>query len=111
MVDDTQVAQAVDALRALYEEHGDGYCFPSDKIWTKLVGEPLPSAQRPHIVRRLASRGYIVTTGRTTTAVSDARKGAPTTEYTFGSEISPESIAVAWEGSGNTWSYLLPPPF
>lgn len=110
MVDDSQIQQAIDAVTVLHLERGDGYCFPADEIWTKVAGTPPPSGQKPHVVKRLASLDYLIETGRTTRAVSSARKGAPTTEYTFGPAISPESINLAWAGANSNWSYLEDEP-
>lgn len=112
MVDDKQFGLAVNAVQALFEEKGVGYCFPSDVVWTKFKGPEIESGQKPGVIKRLAAEGYLLGTGRTAKSVSVLRKGAPTTEYTFGPEISRESITAAWEGANSNWSYLEdePPP-
>ena len=84
-----------DAVRRFFKAKGAGHCFPSDEIWQYFTGsEPTPG-EKPGLVRALAKSNYIVPTGRTAKAVSGARKGSPTKEYTFGSELSPESLAIA----------------
>lgn len=110
MADKDQFQQAVDALRALFEEKGPGYCFPPDEIWTKLTGTPPPSGQRPSLINQLRSGSYIVATGRTSAAVTGKRKGSPTKEYTFGPEISPDSLKISLEGVSGQWSYLEDTP-
>mgnify|MGYP005847808891 CR=1 FL=1 len=82
------------AVNKLYEETGSGYCFPPDKLWEFIDLDAL--GQTPHAVTNyLKKESFIVSTGASIKSVSPLRKGAPVTEYTFGSEIDPNSLAVA----------------
>ena len=83
------------AVKKLFEKNGAGYCFPSDEVWTNYEGPELTSAQRPGLIMGLVRNKFIVATGRMTTAISKARKGSPTKEYTFGEAISPDSLQIA----------------
>lgn len=83
------------AVRGIFNEHGSGYCFPSDLIWEYLEGPQPESTARPGLIKKLAREQFIAATGRMTSAVSGARKGSPTKEYTFGIEVDPESIEAA----------------
>lgn len=110
MADPNYIDQAVAALRKMYEKEGAGYCFPSDKIWSNVIG-PLPlSTQRPGVIKNLETQGYIAATGRRTRAVSEARKGAPTTEHTFGPQICADSLNLALEADSVSWSYMRDQP-
>ncbi len=108
-ISEQQIQQVIEAIKALHNDKGDGYCFPSDEIWGNMSSPPL-SPQKPAVIKKVASDGYILGTGRTTRAKSGPRKGAPTTEYTFGPEISPDSIDIALQGSDSDWSYLEDQP-
>src|SRR3546814_1148200 len=72
------------AVQKLYDEHGSGYCFPSDLIWKYLTGLQPNGTAKPGLIKALDRENYIVSTGRMTKAVSGTRKGSPTKEYTFG---------------------------
>lgn len=110
MADQDAVQIAIEALKEMHGEKGDGHCFPSDEIWAHYKGELPASGKRPPLVNYLAANGYLAATGRTAKSVSVARKGAPTTEYTFGEKISPESLDMARERTSGAWSYLADPP-
>lgn len=90
---------AIHAVEALYELKGTGYRFPSDAIWAYIGGAEPESVAKPGLVKQLNSQGFIEKTGRTTKAVSGPRKGSPTSEYTFGERISPESVSIASQAS------------
>jgi hypothetical protein len=92
------------AVERLFEEFGAGYCFPSDKIWEALEEDQALSLTKQQIIRRLSGEGYIARTGRVTRAVSKARKGAPTNEYTFGPSVSPISLDLATRPQGGSSS-------
>ena len=83
------------AVRKLFEERGSGYCFPSDLLWQYLDGPQPAGPQKPALIKALDREQYIVATTRTTRAVSGARKGSPTKEYTFGAAISADSLGKA----------------
>lgn len=84
-----------EAVQKIFDEHGSGYCFPSDLVWQYLDGIQPDGAQKPGLIKGLDKSRHIVATGRMTKAVSGARKGSPTKEYTFGSSISPDSLGKA----------------
>lgn len=82
------------AVRSLYKDKGPGYCFPPDKLWDYVNPESLGIT--PHAaISALKKQHYIVKTGGNARSVSEARKGAPVTEYTFGSAVDKESLAIA----------------
>src|SRR3546814_17267069 len=83
------------AVQKLYDEHGSGYCFPSDLIWKYLTGLQPNGTAKPGLIKALDRENYIVSTGRMTKAVSGTRKGSPTKEYTFGVAISSDSLGKA----------------
>lgn len=83
------------AIQKLFDERGPGYCFPSDLIWSYLDGPQPEGAQKPALIKGLDRTNFIVPTGRMTKAVSGARKGSPTKEYTFGAAIAPDSLTKA----------------
>ncbi|MFA5593253.1 MAG: hypothetical protein WC989_08070 [Micavibrio sp.] len=87
------------AVINLFEKNGVGYCFPSDEIWIHYNGTELTSSEKPGLIRKLVKNEYIVATNRITRAVSGARKGSPTKEYTFGKTVSPESLQAATANS------------
>src|SRR3546814_14936904 len=68
------------AVQKLYDEHGSGYCFPSDLIWKYLTGLQPNGTAKPGLIKALDRENYIVSTGRMTKAVSGTRKGSPTKE-------------------------------
>jgi len=80
--------------RFLLETHA-GRTFPSDEIWNYCEGEQPAGSRKPSIIISLEKSGYIAKTGGTARAVSGLRKGSPTTEYTFGPEVCPESLRLA----------------
>lgn len=82
------------AVRRLHEEKGSGYCFPPDRLWDYVNPDEL--GRTPHALIGVLKRDdYIVETGGRARAVSEARKGAPVTEYTFGRAIDENSLAIA----------------
>jgi GTPase subunit of restriction endonuclease len=83
------------AVTKLFEKRGAGFCFPSDLLWKYLDGPQPPGPKKPALIKALDRDKYIVATTRTTRAVSGARKGSPTKEYTFGAAISPDSLGKA----------------
>lgn len=83
------------AVVKLFEKNGAGYCFPSDQIWAHYNGPELTSAEKPGRIKGLEKNKFIAATGRITKSVSEARKGSPTKEYTFGEAVSPESLQLA----------------
>jgi 5-methylcytosine-specific restriction protein B len=96
------------AVKSLYEERGAGYCFPPDKLWEYVDTESI--GMTPHAAISALKKGnYIVKTGGTARSVSEARKGAPVTEYTFGATIDPNSLAIAIANrSGGTHAAIVP---
>ncbi len=89
------MSEIQDAVLRFFKAKGAGHCFPSDEVWQYFQeAEPAP-VEKPGLVKGLARANYIVPTGRTTKAISGARKGSPTKEYTFGAAISPDSLKIA----------------
>lgn len=83
-----------DAVRRMFADKGSGYCFPPDKLWEYV--DPTALRTSPHaLINLLKKSDFIVKTGASTAAVSEARKGAPVTEYTFGAAIDPQSLENA----------------
>lgn len=82
------------AVRKLFADKGGGFCFPPDKLWE--YADPSKWDRTPQsIIGLLKKESYIVPTGGTAKSVTVARKGAPVTEYTFGAEVAPNSLAIA----------------
>jgi 5-methylcytosine-specific restriction protein B len=99
----------VSAVEALYAEKGSGYCFPTDYLWQSI--DPSSLGMTPHAASAYLKReGYIVATGATTGAVSRQRKGAPTTEYTFGPQIDVNSLPMAQAARGGGLSTVSSQP-
>ncbi len=99
------------AVRRLYDEKGSGYCFPPDKIWQYIY--PGDLGLTPHsLINTLKRDNYIVETGGRTSAVSEARKGAPVTEYTFGPAVDENSLAIviANRAGGNSMNTVVSGP-
>lgn len=97
-----------EAVRVLYEEKGSGYCFPPDKLWEKVNLDGLGRTPQA-LISLLKKEGYIVETGGRARAVSEARKGAPVTEYTFGPTIDDSSLSIAIANrAGGTRSTTAP---
>lgn len=94
------ISHAESALATLLAEYGDGYAFPSDAIWQHFAEMPV-STRRPGLIKSFEKAGLLVATGRMTKAITGARKGSPTKEYTFGAKISPSSLGLAQAGSSS----------
>ena len=86
--------QATRVLEKLLEVHGDRFVFPSDMIWQHFDEMPI-STKKPGLIKSFEKNGLIAATGQMTKAVTGSRKGSPTREYTFGNEISPNSIGLS----------------
>lgn len=81
-------------VRSLYNLHGAGYCFPPDKLWENFP--PDDTGRTPQaLINTLKREGYIIETGGRARAVTQSRKGAPVTEYTFGPTVDANSLAIA----------------
>ncbi len=89
------MSDETNAVERLFKAKGDGYCFPGDEIWAYLKNEAPHYLDKPGIIRKLVSSGYLVATGRTTKATTGPRKGSPARQYTFGPTISATSLGIA----------------
>ncbi len=89
------MSESVDAIKRLFAATKSGHCFPSDEIWRYIEGIEPGSVEKPGLIKALVKEKYIVATGGMTRAISGARKGSPTKEYTFGEAISKDSLKIA----------------
>lgn len=87
------IKQATNALHVLLKKHGENFSFPSDIIW-QYFDEIPKSTKKPGLIKSFEKKGLIASTGQMTKAVTGARKGSPTKEYTFGAEISSKSLEI-----------------
>lgn len=90
-----EFAESKVAVQRLYDAMGSGFAFPGDAIWEHYNGSLPASGIRPGLITKLARDDFIVATGGTTKSVSQARKGSPAREYTFGTLIAPDSLTKA----------------
>lgn len=92
MSDLTSVAEL--AVRKLYEAKGNGYEFTADEIWPLMGDTKVAPNAKGSLTKKLTLSRYIVETGRSKTASSEGRKGNVSKAYTFGTELSADSLEV-----------------
>lgn len=97
--------ETIEAVKKLYEKHGDGYEFTADEIWplTPSNSSIIPNA-KGSLTRNLVKDKYIMETGRSKVASSQGRRSNASKAYTFGIALSENSLELILAQNGRGMS-------